>query len=388
MLRIGLTGGIAAGKTTVARALVSRGAVLVDADLLAREVVAAGTEGFAEVRAAFGDGVVGPDGGLDRAALGRVVFADAERRRVLEAIVHPRVAARRAVLAAAAPVDAVVVEDVPLLVEKGLGVDLPLVVVVHAPAEERVRRLVAERGMSADDAWARVRAQADDAARRAAADVWLDNSGEPAAVEVEVDRLWRDRLVPFEANLRAGRWAPRTRPTLVPYDPTWPQQAARLLTRVAAATRDLATRRIEHIGSTSVPGLSAKDVLDLQVVVADLDAAAEVAARVGRLGLVRRTGRWSDTLPDGSEADKVLVVNADPGRAVNLHVRQESSPAWRDTVALRDWLRAHPDQAADYARLKGELAARYDDVNDYADAKTDWINAALAAARRWAGDPS
>ncbi|WP_380175748.1 dephospho-CoA kinase [Kineococcus sp. DHX-1] len=212
MLRVGLTGGIGAGKSTVSRLLVQLGAVLVDADVVAREVVAPGTQGLAAVVAEFGSGVLALDGSLDRPALGRIVFGDADRREALNAIVHPLVAVRRAELAAAAPEDAVVVEDVPLLVETGAAPTYPLVVVVDADAAERERRLVADRGMDREDARARIAAQADDEERRAAADVLLPNprraDGAPDPLPALVERLWSERLVPFEEGLRAGRAGP------------------------------------------------------------------------------------------------------------------------------------------------------------------------------------
>ncbi|MDN5934196.1 MAG: dephospho-CoA kinase, partial [Pseudonocardia sp.] len=192
MLKVGLTGGIGSGKSTVARRLVERGAVLVDSDALAREVVAAGTPGLAAIVEAFGPDVLGAGGELDRPALASVVFGDAGARARLNAIVHPLVRERSDELIVAAAADAVVVQDVPLLVENGMAPHLPLVIVVHADAEERVRRLVGQRGMPEADARARIAAQADDAARRAAADVWLDNGGAPADRVAAVDALWDD----------------------------------------------------------------------------------------------------------------------------------------------------------------------------------------------------
>ncbi|MGH8823115.1 MAG: dephospho-CoA kinase [Jiangellaceae bacterium] len=385
MLRVGLTGGIGSGKSTVAQRLVTHGAVLVDADRIAREVVEPGTPGFDAVVAEFGPDVVAADGTLDRAGLARVVFADESRRQALNGIVHPLVAERRARLVHNAPVDAIVVEDIPLLVENGLGVGFPLVVVVHAPAGERVRRLVAERGMDADDAWARVRAQADDPARRAAADVWLDNAGPPGDVLAVVDAVWEQRLVPFEANIRAGRAAGRPPHAVVAApDPEWPVTAARLLARVRAVAGNRA-RRADHIGSTSVPGLPAKDVIDLQVVVDGLAAAAEVTRDLAAVGLVHKSGRWWDHARDGSPWDKAMAQNADPGRAVNCHVRTADSPTWRDALLLRDYLRDTPGAAGGYARLKRELAAApHDSIDGYAEAKTPWIRFTLATADAWA----
>lgn len=195
MLRIGLTGGIGSGKSTVSRLLVQRGAVLVDADVLAREVVAPGTPGLAAVVEAFGEGVVGADGSLDRPALAAVVFADPEARRRLDGIVHPLVRQRAADLVAAAPDDAVVVQDVPLLVETGQAASFDLVLVVEADPETRVARLV-QRGLTEDDARARITAQASDEQRRAVADVVIDNSGTLEQLTEQVDRFWAERVVP------------------------------------------------------------------------------------------------------------------------------------------------------------------------------------------------
>jgi dephospho-CoA kinase len=195
VLRIGLTGGIGSGKSAVSQLLVRRGAVLIDADLLAREVVAPGTPGLAEVVAEFGEQVRAPDGSLDRPALAAVVFADPEARRRLDGIVHPLVRQRAAELVAAAAPDAVVVQDVPLLVETGQAAAFDLVLVVEADPETRVARLV-QRGMTEDDARARIAAQATDEQRRAVADVVLDNSGSLEELAAQVDRFWAERVAP------------------------------------------------------------------------------------------------------------------------------------------------------------------------------------------------
>jgi dephospho-CoA kinase len=195
VLRIGLTGGIGSGKSTVAGLLAARGARIVDADRIAREVVAPGSAGLAAVVAAFGPDVLTADGALDRPALAAVVFADPQARARLDGIVHPLVRARAAELVAEAPADAVVVQDVPLLVETGQAASYDLVLVVEADLETRVRRLV-QRGLGADDARARIAAQATDEQRRAVADVVLDNSGTPEELEAQVDRFWAERVAP------------------------------------------------------------------------------------------------------------------------------------------------------------------------------------------------
>ena len=176
-MRVGLTGGVASGKSTVAAILAELGAVVVDADLLAREVVAPGTPGLAAVVAEFGDGVLGADGSLDRPALGAVVFADEAARRRLEAIVHPLVRARGRELEEAAPPGAVVVHDIPLLAETGQAAGFDAVLVVDVPVETQVERMVSQRGMSREDAEARIAAQATREERLAVATYVVDNTG-------------------------------------------------------------------------------------------------------------------------------------------------------------------------------------------------------------------
>jgi dephospho-CoA kinase len=193
MLRIGLTGGIGSGKSTVARLLADRGALVVDADLLAREVVEPGTPGLAAVVAAFGDGVLTAAGALDRPALAAVVFADPDARRRLDGIVHPLVRARAAEFLAAAPADSVVVQDVPLLVETGQAASYDLVLVVETDLDTRLARL-AQRGVAESDARARIAAQATDEQRRAVADVVLDNGGGLEDLEAQVDRFWAEHV--------------------------------------------------------------------------------------------------------------------------------------------------------------------------------------------------
>ena len=198
MLRIGLTGGIGSGKSTVSGLLAARGAVIVDADRIAREVVEPGTSGLAAVVEAFGEQVLGADGSLDRPAMAAVVFSDPVARGRLDGIVHPLVRRRTAELVSEAPADAVVVNDVPLLVETGQAPSYDVVLVVEADPEIRVVRLV-HRGLTEDDARARIAAQATDEQRRAVADVVLDNSGTPEELAEQVDRFWADRVVPARA---------------------------------------------------------------------------------------------------------------------------------------------------------------------------------------------
>ena len=296
MLRVGLTGGIGAGKSTVAQALARLGAVVVDADQLARRVVEPGSPGLDAVTEAFGPGVMAADGSLDRAALGRLVFSDDAARARLNGILHPRIAELTAREVAAAPADAVVVHDVPLLVENGLGPNYQLVLVVAAPVEERVARLVRDRGMAEQEARARVAAQADDAARAAAADVLLDNGGDRDRTLSAVQRLWHDRLVPFEANLRSGRCAP----------------GADGLTAGPAGRARVAARLRASLGE-----LGNVEDTDPLVVRVPVDVPEQpLAHALERAGLVLG--------PDGQPCA------ADPGAAVAVSLRRDRDPSARN----------------------------------------------------------
>lgn len=193
MQRIGLTGGIASGKSTASARFVELGAVVIDHDDLARAAVAPGTIGLDEIEEAFGPDVLAPDGSLDRPALASIVFADRDALARLNRIVHPeisRMAAEREAAAAAADPGAVIVHDIPLLVETGQADTFHLVVVVHTPAEQRIERLMRLRGATEEDARRRVGAQAADDDRLAAADVVLDGSGSADTLRAQVDALW------------------------------------------------------------------------------------------------------------------------------------------------------------------------------------------------------
>ncbi len=193
-MRIGLTGGIGSGKSAVARLLAERGAVVVDSDVIAREVVEPGTPGLAAVVAEFGEQVLRPDGTLDRERLGAIVFGDEPARLRLNAIVHPLVGARSAEIVAAAAPGAVLVHDIPLLVENNLAGAFDLVLVVEAPQAVRLERLVRDRGMTAEAAEARIAAQATDEQRRAVADVVISNDGTLDDLRARVDTFWSERV--------------------------------------------------------------------------------------------------------------------------------------------------------------------------------------------------
>ncbi|MGD0373950.1 MAG: dephospho-CoA kinase [Streptosporangiaceae bacterium] len=192
MFRVGLTGGIGAGKSEVSRRLAAQGAVVIDADAVAREVVAPGTVGLADVTAAFGPAVLGPDGSLDRTLLGEIVFRDDDARGKLNAIIHPLVAQRMGELEQAAGPGSIVVHDVPLITENGLAGSYDIVVVVDVPPRTQLERLVRYRALTRDQAKARIAAQASREQRLAVAGLAIDNSGSLAELDRQVGELWAE----------------------------------------------------------------------------------------------------------------------------------------------------------------------------------------------------
>lgn len=379
VLMVGLTGGIGAGKSAVASRLAKLGAVVIDADRVAREVVEPGTDGLREIVETFGPDVLHADGSLNRPALGRIVFSDPVARRRLEEITHPRVRARTEQLQAEAPADAIVVNDVPLLVEAGLAARYHLVIVVAADLEIRIQRLVRSRGMTPEEARQRIEAQASDDERRAAADVVLDNNGDFASLHAAVDALWRDRLVPYERNVRERMpvWA-NPRMVIVEPDPTWPAQFNRIAARIrhVIGSDDV---RIDHIGSTAVSGLPAEDVIDIQLGVNSLEQADKLADKLAEGGFPRCP---SPSIP--SDGQERWHAGADPGRPVSLQVRVIGSPGWRFPLLIRDHLRADGRQRAGFQALKQVLAAETPDRATYTAGMLQWFEEERQRAEHWA----
>lgn len=375
-----MTGGIASGKSLVATRLRELGAIVIDADALAREVVEPGTQGLARVVDAFGPGMLGEGGRLDRAKLAAVVFGDPQQLAVLNGIVHPLVREQASAMATAAPPGAVVVQDIPLLVESGQGAAFHLVLVVDAPDEVRVRRMMEYRQMSEQEANARMAAQATREVRLAAADVVLDNSGHREALLKHVERLWEDRLIPFAKNLEHRRRAVRKGgPVLVAPNPDWSRQAALLIARIRAAAPDDVVA-LDHIGSTAIPGLEAKDVIDLQLAVEDLETADRISPLLAAAGFPPFPDVLADhprpSSPHPSEWRKRLHGNADPGRDVNLHIRAVGSPGWRYALCFRDWLTADAAALEAYRAEKRRVATLHaDDTSTvgYAVDKEAWF---------------
>jgi len=393
MLRVGLTGGIGSGKSTVAQRFRQLGALVIDADQLAREVVDVGSAGLAAIRQRFGDMVMAPNGSLDRGALGGIVFSDTQARKDLEAITHPLIGARtRSLLESAAPQE-IVVHEVPLLAELDMAAAYHLTVVVGADDDIRMARLTGGRGFTQADVRARIAAQASERERRAAADAWLDNNGTVDALLAQVDALWGERIVCFNNNLMSGSpGRPPQTPTLVAYDGSWPVTAARLIARVALALGERAVA-VQHVGSTSVPGLIARDVIDLQVgvrVFADADQEAFVRAMADKgfprsAGDDQTAGRTLSGVDDGTRWRERLHHSADPGRIVRLHVCESGGRAWRRALLLRDWLRAEAAEREAYGALKAQLAQSSPTTAQYLQAEGPWLEKAFARADAWAG---
>lgn len=358
MLRIGLTGGIGAGKSTVSRAFAECGGIIVDGDVISREVVEPGTEGLAALVDHFGDDILLPDGALNRPALAAKAFVDAEQRTKLNTIVHPLVARRRAEIVASVAEDDVVVEDIPLLVESGMAPLFPLVVVVHADTDERLRRLTGQRGMDEADARARIAAQATEEQRCRVADVWLDNSGTEGELVAKARELWFGRILPFAHNVATRTPAPDPN-RIVAADPEWAAQAHRIRSRLATCCGHRALR-IDHIGSTAIDGLDARDIIDMQVTVASLQIADELAGDLLGSGYPRVDSITADRRHDGSEGlwPKRFHASADPGRPTHIHLRVEGEPNQRFALVFVDWLTANPAVRADYlaAKRAGEEA--------------------------------
>jgi dephospho-CoA kinase len=385
VLRIGLTGGIGAGKSTVSAAFSECGGIVVDGDVISREVVQPGTEGLAKLVEAFGEQILLPDGALNRPALAAVAFSDDEKRKTLNGIVHPLVGKRREELIAAAPADAVIVEDIPLLVESQMAPMFPLVVIVNADEDVRVARLVEHRGFSEDDARARIAAQATEDQRRAVADVWLDNSGSADELRQRALTLWHERVLPFAVNLDAGTPA-AAEPVLRAADRTWAEQATRIVNRLNAACGHRALR-IDHVGSTAVPGLDAKDVIDVQVTVKSLEVADELADALLSAGYPRVAGITVDVAPSDDAAlwQKRFHASADPGRPTNVHVRADGWPNQQFALLFRDWLTADADVREEYLAVKRNVAAEgHATMTAYADAKEPWFVDAYPRAWSWA----
>ncbi|CAN5686693.1 dephospho-CoA kinase [soil metagenome] len=397
MLRIGLTGGIGAGKSTVSSTFSECGGIIVDGDVISREVVEPGTEGLAALVEAFGPEILLPDGALNRPALAAVAFSDDEKRATLNGIVHPLVGRRREELIAAAHEDAVVVEDIPLLVESQMAPFFPLVVIVNADAEVRVQRLIEYRGFSEEDARARIAAQATEEQRRAVADVWLDNSGSAGDLTERARELWYQRILPFAHNVQ-HRQTVRGVNKVVAADPSWPDDARRIIARLKTTCGHRALR-VDHIGSTAVPGLDAKDVIDIQVTVDSLATADELADTLLTAGYPRREDITADvgkpdarsTVAEFDHTDdsalwhKRFHASADPGRPTNVHIRVAGWPNQQFALLFVDWLIANPAVQQEYLAIKHAAEAQSrDSYGAYAEAKEPWFLDVYRRAWMWA----
>jgi dephospho-CoA kinase len=260
-----------------------------------------------------------------------------------------------------------------------------------------MRRLVEQRGMSEDDARARIAAQATDEQRRAVADIWLDNSGSPEALVEHARDVWNNRILPFAHNLTQRQIA-RAPARLVPADPTWPDQARRIVNRLKTACGHRALR-VDHIGSTAITEFDAKDVIDIQVTVESLAVADELvepllAAGYPRLEHItqdaakadaRSTVEPYDHVDDSAWWHKRIHASADPGRPTNLHIRVDGWPNQQFALLFVDWLTTNPAAREDYLAVKrsADDGAR-GDIMRYVTAKEPWFLDAYRRAWEWA----
>lgn len=354
------------------------GGVVVDGDVIAREVVEPGTEGLAALVEAFGEDILLPDGALNRPALAAKAFQDDGQRAKLNGIVHPLVGKRRQEIIDSVAEGTVVVEDIPLLVETGMAPFFPFVVVVWADEETRVTRLI-ERGLPEHDARARMKAQASDEQRRAIADVVLDNSGTREELVEKARQLWFDRILPLAENIRTGEVV-RVAPRLVPHNLAWAADAQRIVNRIKAAAGGKVLR-VDHVGSTSVDGLDAKDVVDIQATVASIEDADEIAGALAAVGFPRVSDVDSDVAHDDSGRwGKRLHGAADPGRPANIHLRVDGWANQRFALLFPVWLAAHPEVRDEYLQVKRAALS----APDYAEAKEPWFAEVYPKALAWA----
>ena len=296
MLILGLTGGIGAGKSTVSAELARLGAEIIDADKIAREVVAPGTPGLDMLAAEFGEEIIGADGRLDRAALAERAFVSQERTAALNSITHPLIGERTVERFAQSPQDAIVVHDVPLLIEGGMEPGYHLVLVVDTPEELRLQRLVELRGLTEADARGRIAKQATDEQRHASADILLDNSGSESALLEQVRKVWDRRLVVMANNLE-HRHPVLPGETVVDYRPEWADEARREIARLQHRIGDV-SEKITHVGPTATDG-PAVDLIEIDIEPAGVDDAETIRARLIEAGYVADDGgdyvlRWVD----------------------------------------------------------------------------------------------
>ncbi|OIQ74295.1 dephospho-CoA kinase [mine drainage metagenome] len=292
MLLIALTGGIGSGKSTAAAVMGKHGAEVIEADQLARDVLAPGTAGLSAVRARFGDEVLNADGSLNRQTLAAMIFSDSDLRTALEQIVHPLVERAFHHIVDQLPKDSVVVYEIPLLAEVGRAEEFQLVIAIEAPLSVRIERL-AKRGFTREQAMARISEQASNAERRAIADIVLTNSGDEASFVEALESTWNLRLKPFAANLAAGK----------PAEPEW--MYGDLLPNLLPL-QDQIFRIANRVGNAIDGDVSVCSMTELRFA----SGASDVAPKLFHLGFI-------ETEPGHS------FTSADPGRPLRLVVSRQ-----------------------------------------------------------------
>ena len=320
MLILGLTGGIGAGKSTVSAELARLGAEVIDADKIAREVVAPGTPGLDMLAAEFGEEIIGADGALDRAALAERAFASQERTAALNSITHPLIGERTVERFAQAAQDAIVVHDVPLLIEGGMEPGYNLVMVVDTPEDIRLNRLVELRGLTESDARSRISAQATDEQRHASADILFDNSGTQEALLEQVRDVWDRRLVVMANNLEHHHPVFPS-DSVVDARPEWADEARREIARLRHRAGDLC-ESISHVGPTAQEQ-PAVDLIEIDLRPKSVDVVETLRTRLQDAGYIADDAgegklRWVDPerplalkIPSSDHTDMTVAACAD-----------------------------------------------------------------------------
>lgn len=387
LLHIGLTGGIGAGKSTVAAIFAELGAQIIDADKLAHEVLEPGSSALAEIGEVFGSEFINSAGELERGALGAYVFNNPEQLKKLNAIVHPAVAKLTKDRVAELPADAVIVHDVPLIAENDLKANYHLVFVAQCPQQIRMDRLTQERGMSLENARSRIAAQANDEQRRKIADALIPTHGSIETTRAAVEKLWQERVLPMQRNMMQNTRSPHSpQVRLLPNPPeprSWQVQAQQLMDRIIVVLKDVGLQvgtdfTVDHIGSTAIGGIWAKDVLDVQLQVINESAQERISQALiaggfpGQPAFDYAKSGWPAGA--GNRVPKMFHANADPAREVHIHIRAVDSLAASYALNFVKLHRQSLIQRDRYAQLKAQLLRTTANRAEYADRKEAYFD--------------
>lgn len=357
MIKIGLSGGIGSGKSTVVKMLSSCGAYIIDSDKLAREVVEPGTPGLHSIVEHFGEKVLAESGELNRNALSAIVFQSDEARKVLNSITHPRIAQRTQQLIEEAPRDSIIVHDTPLLVELNLGVFYDAVIIVWASMETRLHRLQKYRDMPQEEALSRIHAQTSDEIRSQTADVVIDNNSTVEAARAQVYDLFYHYLVPWRDHLIEGE--PLSMPiSLVSHqgkNPIAPKIIARLWTLLHSVT-DSGIVSIEHIGATSMNLSLGQDIIDIHITVTHWNKKDIILSTLKDGGYVMVKYRH-----DEEKLAEYILSSTNPLRKSCIYIHHVDNPCREMYLHSNEFLRLHPQYHQQYiqSKVEGLLSEKY-----------------------------